>query len=233
MALLPIGRLRFIDIFSLQHDFQEIFLQECYDTTFERPDPLVLDCGANVGLSVLWFKMRYPESRIIAFEADPEIATVLKENLRALNFQDVKVFCAAAWTTTGKVCFIPYGANSGQVSEEGNGKLIDAIRLAELISEPVDLLKLDVEGTEYVLIRDLYETGKIGLVQRIISEFHVRSVKDQERLIEVFEILHKSSFRFTINRARSAPDLPGTVYRTPFPAVPDNRFLLHVYAWKG
>jgi predicted O-methyltransferase YrrM len=42
--------------------------------------PLILDCGANVGVSVLYFKRLYPDAEIIAFEPDEDVFAILKQN---------------------------------------------------------------------------------------------------------------------------------------------------------
>jgi len=53
--------------------------------------PLIFDCGANIGLATLYFKNLYLGARIVAFEADPETAAVLRENVSANHLQDVSV----------------------------------------------------------------------------------------------------------------------------------------------
>jgi len=230
---LPFGRLQFIDALSLRYQFLEIFLQRSYDFEAERPDPLIFDCGANIGLSVIRFKLRYPQSRIVAFEADHIIAEVLEGNLDRLDFKEgVKVVQAAVWTKTSKTRFLSNRADSGRVDEQKGDKLVDAVRLADWITEPVDLLKLDIEGAEYEVIHDLCETGKIKLIHRMICEIHGRSREDQTRLAEILATLTIHNFHFTFNHARCAPDLPGEVKPTSFSAASDGRFLLHLYAWQ-
>lgn len=231
---LPFGWLHFVDALSLQYQFLEIFLQRSYDFEAERSDPLVFDCGGNIGLSVIWFKLRYPQSRIVVFEADPAIAEVLEDNLDRLGFKEgIKVVHAAVWTKNGKIRFFSNGTDSGTVDRQKGDKLVDAVRLADLITEHVDLLKLDVEGAEYEVIRDLCETGKIKLVHRMICEIHGRSRGDQMRLAKMLSALTNHDFDFTFNHARCAPDLPGEAKPTPFSAAPDGKFLLHLYAWQA
>ena len=230
---LPFGRLHFVDALSLQYQFLEIFLQRGYDFEAERPDPLIFDCGGNIGLSAIWFKLRYPQSRVVVFEADPAIAEVLEGNLDRLGVKEgVKVVHAAVWTKNGKIHFLSNGADSGRVNEQKGDKLVDAVRLADLITESVDLLKLDIEGAEYKVIHDLCETGKIRLVHRMICEIHGRSKEDKDRLAKMLAALANHDFHFTFNHARCAPDLPGEDEPTPFPAACDGKFLLHLYAWQ-
>jgi hypothetical protein len=42
------------------HSLQEIFLEETYKFTSPKPDPVIIDCGANIGLSIIYFKKLYP-----------------------------------------------------------------------------------------------------------------------------------------------------------------------------
>src|ERR1700693_4874079 len=51
--------------------FEEIFIRQDYIFVSRRPDPLIIDCGSNIGMSILYFKRRYPKARIIGFEPDP------------------------------------------------------------------------------------------------------------------------------------------------------------------
>ncbi len=230
---LPFGRLCFVDALSLKYQFLGIFLQRSYDFEIDRPSPLILDCGGNIGLSVIRFKLRCPQSRVVVFEADPIIAEVLHDNLERLGFKEgVEVVRAAAWVKTGKISFVRDGADSGRVDEQKGDKLVEAVRLADWITEPVDLLKLDIEGAEYEVFRDLCETGKIELVRRMICEIHGRSKEDRTRLAEILSALASRDFRFTFNYASCAPYLPGEAKPTPFSAVRDGKFLLHLYAWQ-
>src|SRR5580698_4044701 len=34
--------------------------------------PLIIDCGSNIGVSVLWLTARYPEAHIVAIEPAPD-----------------------------------------------------------------------------------------------------------------------------------------------------------------
>jgi hypothetical protein len=55
----------------LENMFGELFLSQVY-AVHKLPDrPYIIDCGGNIGLSVIWFKQRYPQARITVFEADP------------------------------------------------------------------------------------------------------------------------------------------------------------------
>src|SRR5258706_10771593 len=60
--------------------YSDIFVQEPYRFRCETETPLIIDGGANVGVSTLYFKRLFPRSRVIAFEADPQTFEALAEN---------------------------------------------------------------------------------------------------------------------------------------------------------
>lgn len=63
--------------------FYEIFFRDIYFFSADNQTPFILDCGANIGLATLYFKMLYPQSNIIAFEPSPNCFTLLTKNITA------------------------------------------------------------------------------------------------------------------------------------------------------
>ena len=74
-------RIRINDGPSAYVGLKDIFVQRIYHFESRRANPLILDCGSNIGLSLLYFASTYPQSRIIAFEPDPTIFPCLQENM--------------------------------------------------------------------------------------------------------------------------------------------------------
>jgi FkbM family methyltransferase len=221
-----------VDASVLRYQYREIFIERGYDFACSHSSPLIVDCGGNIGLSVVWFKQRYPQSRVTVFEADPSIAAVLASNINVLQLKDVEIVQAAVWNQTGTVSFAAGGADAGRIHDRAGHREVRSIRLADFITEPVDLLKLDIEGAEYSVVSDLYGTGKIRLVNRLICEIHSRP-EDRDQIAALLSALVESGFKISFNHARSAPDLRGDAEPTPFAAVPDGKCLLHLYAWRS
>jgi hypothetical protein len=67
------NRIDFVDSVSFLHGYQEIFEEECYSFNASSSYPFIIDCGSNIGLSIIYFKRQYPNARIIGFEPDPMI----------------------------------------------------------------------------------------------------------------------------------------------------------------
>lgn len=87
------GRYRFRvpDALSFVWQFREIFVDEFYRFNTTIANPVIFDCGTNIGTSVAYFRQTYPNARIIAFEADEQISATLQENLRQNQISGVEV----------------------------------------------------------------------------------------------------------------------------------------------
>jgi FkbM family methyltransferase len=86
----------------------EVFVEGSYRFSTERPCPVVVDCGSNIGMSILFFKALYPQARIIGFEPDPDTFHELAENVRANRLASVELHNVALsakdtrkWPTSG------------------------------------------------------------------------------------------------------------------------------------
>jgi FkbM family methyltransferase len=148
--------------------YREIFLDRGYEVAGLGDSPVILDCGGNIGMSVIWFKQRYPRARITVFEADPQTADLLEENARALGLTSVTVVRAAINDAAGKVSFVPEGSLGGHVGD-GLGVLADAVPLSDH-TEPVDYLKVDIEGSEFGMLKDLCATELVKYLANQASE---------------------------------------------------------------
>lgn len=226
----PFGRVRYVDIGSLPFLYFEIFIDRVYDLTDIGDTPRIYDCGGNIGMGTIWFKNRYPGARVTTFEADPTIAQVLDANVRSLRLDRVDVIQAAVAATTGTVTFQTDGAIGGRIGGE-TGLPVTCVRLSDHIAEPVDLLKLDIEGSEFDVITDLCVTGKIDLIRHIVCEVHARR-DTQDKLADLWSNLTRAGFQLTINWAKAATDAPDAAHPTPFYSVTSAEFVALLYAWR-
>jgi FkbM family methyltransferase len=156
----------------------EVFVDASYAFP-RRPRPRIIDCGANIGFSVLFFKAYAPDAAITAVEADPATLERLQQVLAVNGLHDVDVRHAAIAASDGPVPFFAgeddRGGLTASVYREWGGSIarqVPGIRLSSLVTGTVDLLKLDIEGAEYDAIDDLIATGRIDLVQEIVIESH-------------------------------------------------------------
>lgn len=165
--------LEFVDAASCISAFDYIVVRGWNDFTPGTTRPRILDCGANIGISVLHYKRLWPEAEIVAFEADPAICEVLGRNLRRNSASDVEIVQAALWDTEGEVTFQPDGADAGRVLTGVGGAVgirVKTQRLADYLEQPVDLVKMDIEGAETRVLADCRLC--LPNVRRLIIEFH-------------------------------------------------------------
>ncbi len=78
------------------HGIKEIFVEEIYKQALS-PNAYVLDCGANIGLSVIYLKKICPTATIIAFEPDKNNFELLQKNIASHGLQNVELKNEAVW----------------------------------------------------------------------------------------------------------------------------------------
>ncbi len=170
------------------------------------PSPRILDCGSNIGISIIRYKQLYPKAKITAFEADPRLCKLLKRNIKYNNLTDIDVVEAAVWSSDTTVQFVrtadPQGGyvkhvfdQHGDVFDQ-HGECIRGISLSRFLQEPVDLLKLDIEGGEFEVLPSIKD--KLDNVKQIMLEVH-HSVTRADRLAEIFDILSNANYNVVIN----------------------------------
>ncbi len=192
-----------LDSASFLYTYESIFIQQTYRFHPSHPRPLIIDGGANIGLSTIFFKQNYPNCRLIAFEPDKIAFATLKKNLASFSFNDVIVHDQALWTDKTKVKFWHEGADAGRVLLESDAEAdwVDAVRLRDYLTEPIDLLKLDVEGAETVILVDCAD--RLHWVEHLFVEYHSFHTQPQA-LHLVFQILHDAGFRVHIHSSNHA-----------------------------
>jgi len=191
------------DLLSFIWQFKEIFVDEIYYfETIDNPTPLIFDCGANIGIGCLYFKKIYPKSRVIAFEADPNIAIHLHNNMQKNEIEDVTIVAKAVWIDDKGINFMCDGADGGAVLVENqNGpsssESIDSIRLKDWLDkeDKIDLLKIDIEGAELQVIEDCQHS--LSHIDHIFLEFHALS-ENAQSLSKILNILEQNNFRYYI-----------------------------------
>ena len=69
----------------------EIWHNQSYFFECRTKRPFIIDCGSNIGLSVLYFKQLFPNSNILAFEPDPILCKYLNQNVRANGLTEIEI----------------------------------------------------------------------------------------------------------------------------------------------
>jgi len=134
-----------------------------------RPGGVVLEGGAHLGfVTVHAARAAGPTGRVITFEANPTVLDVLHENLTANGVAErVEVVPKALGDGAGKTRF--YVSGGGEMSSlfappvESVPVEVEIVRADEVVSGPVDLVKLDIEGGELAALRGM--EGWFGAAQ--------------------------------------------------------------------
>jgi len=188
--------LEYADAASFDFIFREVFDRQIYRFRSAKSAPVILDCGANIGLSVLYFKRLYPEAKIVAFEPDPKVFEVLRRNVAIAGLQDVRLEQSAVWNCDGELTFMSEGADAGRVTaiDEATTRCnVKAVRLLDWLDREVDFLKLDIEGAEYSVIQDCAE--RLANVKTLFVEYH-SFVGQPQVLPELLSLIRQAGFRF-------------------------------------
>jgi FkbM family methyltransferase len=169
------------DFSVLRYLYEDLFIGRDYDLPLNSAHPVIVDCGANIGLSLIFFKECYPQASIIAFEPDPENFKRLQATVE-VNFPDVTIHNKAVSDTPGRMELFSTTDSKGTITkslyrerlEETAlvSESVEVVRLSDYVHMPIDLLKLDVEGAEIAVIGDLVATGAINHVRNMVVEFH-------------------------------------------------------------
>jgi FkbM family methyltransferase len=194
-------QIEIVDACTFLSGYKEIFEKKVYEFKAQSEQPLIIDCGANIGMSVIFFKQIYPDSRIIAFEPDPQIFDVLKRNILNLELTNVDLDQKAIWIEESSIKFAVEGGYSGRIPKPGDRKNIvevQSVRLRDLLNQKIDLLKIDIEGAETEVIRDCQD--RLESVEHLFIEYHSH-IQENQSLHEILNILHNAGFRYHILEA--------------------------------
>jgi FkbM family methyltransferase len=187
---------KFFDYIQLLTLFEEIFVFEVYRFSTQNPRSVVVDCGSNIGLSILYIKTICSTAKVIAFEPDHETFALLRENILTNNLNDVTCHNLALSNFVGEaVLFKPNISGSPGMSliptEHANRDTVYVACLSHFINEQIDFLKIDVEGSEIQILNDLIETDKIRLIRQMVIEFHPAKFSDDiQELLHILEPNH-------------------------------------------
>ena len=164
------------------YTFRDVFLQDSMRFIGDdeiRPSCIV-DCGAHIGCTSLFFTLKYPQTRVIAVEPDAENFRMLSANLE--SFPNVIPLNAAIWHRNSRVRIANPGTNPTglYVNEvaEVDSQGLPGLTIPQIMKKAgvdfIDILKIDVEGAEQRLFSspDCHEW--LSNVSVLIVELHDR-----------------------------------------------------------
>lgn len=148
---------------------------------YHSPSPVrrILDLGANVGFSAVYFNRAYPDATIACVEASPKNATLLARTI-SLNLLPARIIQAAIGVKNGTATFWDTKDPScSTLIHDQRAAAASQITVAQITVECVmdqmgwdalDLVKIDIEGYERFLLKQNAEW--LGKTAAIVGEIH-------------------------------------------------------------
>ncbi len=186
--------------FHLRHqvDFdvlRDVFVQEEYNLPIVDDPKIIFDLGSNVGVTVIYFALKYPKATIHAFEPDPKNIALFKKNTKQFKERTVLHEKAVHWDPNVKeITFYQNPAYhwSSSLFEQGAGLkkiVVSTVTLEEVMDEyridEIDIMKFDIEGAEYDLFKSF---TRLGNIVWYVGEVHPHVFKKTtESFIELFK----------------------------------------------
>lgn len=189
--------------------YSEIFARECYRFTSNKPNPVILDCGANIGMATLYFKWLYPAAQITAFEPDPATFKALQNNISSNRLPGVVAHNIALGGQDTEINFYVPEPGSLMMSAvtsrvQGETLQVPCRRLSTFITGEIDLLKLDIEGMEGPVLDELVNSGKLSLIRECVIEIHHNLSNSPTSLTRILQMLEQSGFFYQIINVHAA-----------------------------
>ena len=212
--------------YELLHTYKELYEKGLYKFSSSTASPLIIDCGSNIGLSVLYYKQLYPFSSIVAFEPDEQNFLLLQKNVGTNGLLEVQLHKAAVWIHNGTISFEGRESEASHISEGDTAHKVASIRLKDVLEQhdQVDFLKIDIEGAEWPVIVDCKDSLKH--VAHLFLEYHGK-VEDTNKLTELLEIVKQNGFKVYIRNA--ADNLEHPFEERPTASICDVQLNLFCY----
>ncbi len=160
--------------------FEQLFISKDYAVNVPFEPETIIDLGANVGFASIYFANRFPNSRIIALE--PETANFQAAQKNVQPYKNIQLLHAAVWNKEMEVDVVDNGYGEAAFMIEENAEIatnkVPAYTIPHLMQmagakNHVDIIKMDIEGSE----KDLFEFGYeewLPNVKLLIVETHDR-----------------------------------------------------------
>lgn len=163
----------------------------------------IIDAGANIGLFTLIYSVKYPNAKIIAIEPESENYELLLRNTE--DIENVVCLKGGVWNkdTTINILETYDKKEWGFIVQEctiPNGNEIKGISIATIIKRfkipHIDILKMDIEGSEYEVFSENYKEW-LQVTQSLIIEMHEWIKPGCEKIIS--DVMELEGFEFEKN----------------------------------
>lgn len=159
----------------------------------------VLDLGGHVGIHSLTLRREIgEEGQLLLFEPDPFALFALRKTLKKNNFRNVKLIEAAVSDKAGtatlthvlNTMFAPHTILETEVTEQASRQFtVKKVKLSDYLEkhniDHVDFIKMDIEGSEYSVLKDLKD--RLSNIDVMVIELHLK--QEMQKLKVIYQIL--------------------------------------------
>lgn len=156
--------------------FDDVIIRQDYSFGLPTSARVIVDAGANVGLTSIFYATRFPHAKVLAIEAEDSNFEVLQKNVRA--YPNIIPVHAALWNCEGYISISPgaedptghWGFSVNGASGETRAVTVPGL-MREFGLDSIDLLKVNIEGAEKEVFEACDWQGAVGSV---VIELHDR-----------------------------------------------------------
>jgi len=185
--------------------YNETFLPKEFEGLIS--DYHYFDCGAHQGIHLLKLRQKFPNIKVTCFEPNPDSFKILKLNSKKMD--NVILINKAVSNKVRKTKFFTDLIDSrGDSITESWGKRpkqkeisVDTTLLSDYII-PLSWVKLDVEGEELNVLKDLEESDKLKDVSGFHIEIHITN-NDIGKYNDIKRTLLRNNFRILIDKEKN------------------------------
>jgi FkbM family methyltransferase len=144
----------------INNDYKSVI--DIYDQIFKVVPKNIIDCGCNIGLTTIYFFKHYPNAKYVSIEPIKNNIEMIKLNFKASGISNYTLIEGGVWNDNRSLSVSEKFRDGKEWSfnlEAGNNKIgeIQSYSLLDIVTscgDTIDILKIDVEGTERILFQD-------------------------------------------------------------------------------
>lgn len=170
--------------------FDQVFVYRQYDFDVTASPGLIIDGGAHIGCTSVFFALKFPHAVIYSIEPEAGNFALLRQNLGA--YQNSIPLHAALWSKPAFLTIADPGATSWEFRIAESETLrspqeVLAMTIGEIVNwtgaDAIDILKLDIEGSEKEIFA-FHPQQWLQLVHNLVVELHDRLVPGCEETLQ-------------------------------------------------
>ena len=168
--------------------FTQVFVDRCYQAKLPHVPSRIIDAGANVGYSALYYAREYPTAEIVALEAEESNYKLAQMNLS--SYTNVHPMFAALWYEDGTVSLESSDSTHSSFrfdSKDDGTHTVPSISPNTILKKmgwsEIDLFKVNIEGGE----KSLFENEPLDWVPKVrtfVMDLHDRFLPGCSNAVE-------------------------------------------------